>query len=388
MNLASPLEPTESTPSDSLTWRWIHTGDDAFHSMADAIDQARHTVDFETYIYADSAPGRRLREALTQAAGRGVRVRVLIDALGSLGLSDAFWEPTRQAGAAVRWFNPFSLRHFNIRNHRKLLVCDDAVAFLGGFNISEHWVGDGLRQGWRDLGLIVRGNLANALADSFNQTFQLADFRHRYPQRLRPRRGVIAAATHQARVLAAGPGRGRHPIRVNLMRDLRHAREVRIIAAYFLPPGRLLRALKRVARRGGLVHLILPARSDIYLMQSATRGLYGRLLRAKARIHEYAPQILHTKFIQIDQAVYLGSANLDRRSFGINYELLVRFDSPELAAEGRAIFDQYLQHSTPIERRAWQRSRTFWQRACQWLACTLFARLDPFVTRTQLRDFR
>ena len=388
MDPASPPEPAAAAPSNTLTWRWIHTGDDAFDSMAATIDQARRTVDFETYIYADSAPGCRLREALTQAARRGVRVRVLIDALGSLGLSDAFWEPLRQAGGSVRWFNPFNLRHFNIRNHRKLLVCDDTVAFLGGFNVSEHWVGDGLRQGWRDLGMIVRGNLANTLADSFEQTFQLADFRHRYPQRLRPRRGLIVETANQARVLAAGPGRGWHPIRVTLMRDLRHAREVRIIAAYFLPPGRLLRALKRVARRGGLVHLILPAQSDVYLMQSATRGLYGRLLRAKARIHEYAPQILHTKFIQIDQAVYLGSANLDRRSFGINYELLVRFDNPELAAEGRAIFDQYLQHSTPIERLAWQRSRTFWERAREWLACTLFARLDPFVTRTQLRDPR
>jgi len=355
--------------------------------MCAAIQQARSSVDFETYIYADSDPGRRIREALEQAARRGARVRVLIDAFGSLGLSDGFWEPLREAGGLVRWFNPFTLRHFNIRNHRKLLVCDDAVAFLGGFNVSQHWMGDGLTRGWRDLGLILNGDVARTLAGSFDQTFSLADFRHRRPQRLRPRRAVTKEATRQARVLAAGPGRGRHPIRVSLMHDLRTAREVRIIAAYFLPPGRLLRVLKRIARRGGLVHLILPARSDMSLMQCATRGLYGGLLRAKVRIHEYAPQILHTKFIQIDQAVYLGSANLDRRSFGTNYELLVRFDAPNIAAEGRVVFDQYLQHSTPIERHSWHRSRSLWERAREWLACTLFARLDPFVTRT-LRDFR
>lgn len=388
MDLAAPSEPSPSPPLPPLDCRWIHTGDEAFAAMAEAIDQARHTVDFETYIYADSDPGRLLRQALTHAARRGCRVRVLIDSFGSLGLADAFWEPLRQAGATVRWFNPFSLRHFNIRNHRKLLVCDQAVAFVGGFNVSQHWVGDGLLRGWRDLGVVIRGSVSATLAESFHQTFELADFKHRRPQRLRPRRAVTFEATNQARVLAAGPGRGPHPIRVSLMNDLRHAREVRIIAAYFLPPGRFLRALRRVARRGGLVDIILPSKSDIFLIQSATRGLYGRLLRAKVRIHEYAPQILHTKLIQIDHAVYVGSANLDRRSFGINYELFVRFDAPAITAQSRAIFTQYLEHSVPIKHDAWQRSRTLWERARGWLASTLFARLDPLVTRTQLRDLR
>jgi cardiolipin synthase A/B len=388
MDHASPDPSAENHPEPVLEWRWIHTGDEAFDNMCTAIQQAQRTVDFETYIYTDTEPGQRVREALEQAARRGVRVRVQIDAFGSLGLGEAYWESLREAGGLVRWFNPFTLRHFNVRNHRKLLVCDDAVAFLGGFNVGEQWVGDGLTRGWRDLGLILKGDVARTLAGSFDQTFSLADFRHRRPQRLRPRRAVISDASHQALVLAAGPGRGRHPIRVSLMQDLRTAREVRIIASYFLPPGRLLHALKGVARRGGFVHLILPARTDITLMQCATRGLYGGLLRAGVRIHEYAPQILHSKFIQIDQAVYVGSANLDRRSFGTNYELLVRIDSAKIAAEGRAIFDQYLQHSTAIERLSWSRSRNLWERAREWIAGSLFARLDPFITRSQLRDFR
>lgn len=356
--------------------------------MIQAVRTACHSVDLETYIFTDSEPGRLIRSALTEAAERGVKVRVLIDSFGSLYLTESFWSGLRAAGGALRWFNPLDLRRFNVRDHRKLLVCDGTRAWVGGFNISESLTGDGVSHGWRDLGLELQGFLVPELAKSFQTLFDLADFRHRHLRRLGRPRANRSVATPHGHVIAAGPGRGRHPIRTHLYADLRHAREVRIVSAYFLPPGRLLRALQRVARRGGQVQLILPRLSDVPFLQSASRGLYGRLLRSKIRIAEYQPQVLHTKFILIDRTLYIGSANLDRRSLGINYELLVRLTEPAILEEARAIFQDHLSHSRPVERRAWRKTRTLWERIKSRAACTLFARIDPHLTRYQLKDLQ
>jgi cardiolipin synthase len=378
-----PTKPPNQGPP--LQWDWLQTGDHAFAAMEQAIQLAQHSVNLETYIYTDSPPGQRIRNALVQAAQRGVRVRTLIDSFGSLYLPDSFWNDLRAAGGLVRWFNPLSLHHFNIRNHRKLLVVDNSKAFIGGFNITDNFTGDGIHQGWRDLGLILHGPAIPDLNRSFDTLFQLADFRHRKPRPLQRPLANRKTTIHGTQVITSGPGRPPHPVRQQLRTDLRHAKSVKIISAYFLPPGRLLRALQRISRRGGSVQLILPGKSDVPLLQSATRGLYGRLLRSHVQIAEYQPQILHTKFILIDQALYLGSANLDRRSLGINYELLVRFTHPDILHQALHVFNAHTDYSQPITRQTWQKSRTLWERLKSRLACTLFARLDPHVTRQQLQ---
>src|SRR4051812_40053913 len=116
------------------TCNWLCSGDEMFPAMLAAIDAAQKTVCFETYTFTSSPLGERFREALVRAVQRGAKVRVLIDALGSLRLPDAFWDPLRAVGGEMRLFNPIALNRMAIRNHRKLLVCDDQVAFVGGFN--------------------------------------------------------------------------------------------------------------------------------------------------------------------------------------------------------------------------------------------------------------
>src|SRR5262245_41783587 len=110
-------------------FRWLRTGDEAFAEMIEAIENARSLVKLESYIYDSSSIGLRFRDALVEASKRGANVRVLIDSFGSITMLDSFWEPLRQAGGQMRWFNPLSLRRFGFRNHRKLLACDDRVAF-------------------------------------------------------------------------------------------------------------------------------------------------------------------------------------------------------------------------------------------------------------------
>ena len=356
--------------------------------MLAAISSAQRSIKLEMYIYSSGLLGQLFRDALVAAANRGVRVQTLIDSVGSVTLLDSFWEPLRKAKGEVRWFNPLSLRRFNIRNHRKLLVCEQTVALIGGFNIAHEWEGDGITRGWADLGLHIRGPLVGELAASFDDIFARADFKHKRFVRLHKRPGKPASSGRGGELLLSGPGRGVSPIKLALRWDLSKARTAQIIAAYFLPPLRLRRALMRVALRGGRVQLILPGKSDVPLMQLAARSLYQRLLRAGVEIYEYQPQILHTKLIIANDVVYAGSSNLDTRSLNINYELAVRLKDPNRSDEAREIFAGYLAHSRQIQLQSWRKSRTFWNKLKERWAYFFFARLDPYVARWQLKKMQ
>jgi len=364
---------------------WLCTGQEVFPAMLAAIDSAQQSVRLETYIYAPGKLGEQFRQALVGAQQRGARVRVLVDALGSYNLPANFWAPLREAGGEARVFNPLSFHRLGIRNHRKLLVCDDQVAFVGGANIAPEYDGDGVTSGWCDLGLKIEGPLARQLALSFDEMYERADFLHKRFVRLRrsDAKKVLLAPGEQ--VLLSGPGRGSSPIKRALRRDLARARSVQIIAAYFLPTWRLRRQLGSIPRHGGSVQLILAGKSDVLVSQLAGRSLYRRLLRSGVQIHEYQPQVLHAKLVVIDDLVYVGSANFDQRSFHINYELMVRFYSPAMARQARELFARNLQHCRQITLQEWLSTRSFWQRLKQHWAYFLLVRLDPYLARRQWR---
>ncbi len=364
-------------------WKWLRTGDDAFAAMLAAIAAADKSVRLETYIYSDDEVGRRFRDALLRARLRGVLVKVLVDGIGSHSLPNDFWNSLRDRGGEARVFNPIAFKRFGIRNHRKLLVCDERVAFIGGFNISGEYEGDGIARGWRDLGLRFEGELVTDLTVSFDEMFALAEFRHKRMVRFRQTKQKRTIGSGAEQLLLGGPGRGWNPIRRALHRDLKHARNTQIIEAYFLPTWRIRRGLARIARTGGKVQLLLAGKSDVALSQLAAHSLYRRLLKAGTEIHEYQPQILHAKLLIFDEAIYVGSANLDPRSLSINYELMIRFEQPQMVAEAREIFADVLQHSQPVELAAWKRSRSLWTRFKERCAYFFLARVDPHVARQQ-----
>lgn len=357
--------------------------------MLAAIRGARQWVRLEMYIFRNGPPGDAFRDALVEACGRGARVQVLLDAWGSHELPDDYWAPLTRAGGEFRWFNPLMLDHAIFRDHRKLLVCDETVAFVGGFNISAEYDGDGVTKGWRDLGLRVAAPLAAALAKTFDTMFTRADREH--PRRVRWLRHSTNDETFhtpESGILLETPEQRRNSILHALLDDLAHARQVEIATAYFLPTWRLNRALAHVARTGGRVRLILPGKTDVAVSQLASRAFYSSLLRAGVEIHEYQPQILHTKLIVVDGIAYAGSANLDQRGLRINYELLLRLPNRALAAEAREIFDGMLQHCRAVRPEAWRREWTFWERIKSYWARFLLARLDTYLARRQLRQLR
>ena len=362
--------------------RWLWSGREYFPAVREAIRAARESVRLEVYIFEDDGVGRALREELRLAAERGVAVKVLVDALGSALLPAGFWAALEQAGGEVRIFNPPLQKLFGHRDHRKMVVCDGRVALVGGFNYTADYAGDGRHQGWKDLGLRTTRPVATELAAAFDAMYERAGpgFRHRRRRRARPN----GPTGEPADLLLSGPGHGRNPFRQSLMRDLARAREVRIIAAYFLPPARLRRELVQVVRRGGRVRLILPGRSDVAVSQLAARSLYRRLLRAGVEIHEYQPQVLHAKLVVLDQTVYVGSANLDPRSLSINYELMVRRQDARLAAEAANHFDELLPLCRHWEVATWARERNWWDRVRQRLAHFLLSRVDPVFVRWRM----
>lgn len=364
---------------------WLCTGAGFFKALLEAINSAQRSVCLEAYIYAAGQPGERFRDALVRARRRGAQVRVLLDSLGSYNLPMSFWKELALAGGEVRYFNPLSLNRLGFRNHRKLLVCDEHVGFVGGFNIAPEYEGDGVTCGWCDLGVRIEGALAGELAASFNGMWARADRPQKSFIRLRKssaRRTVLAP---DRQLLLSGPGRGPSPIKRSLHRDLVSATSVQLMVAYFLPTWRLRRQLVDVARRGGRVQLLLAGKSDVVLSLLAARSLYRRLLKGGVEIYEYQPQILHAKLYIIDQAVYVGSANLDQRSLNINYELMVRFAGPETATQARDVFNAALENCVRVTPETWLGSRSFWSRLKQRWAYWVLVQLDPYIARRQWR---
>jgi cardiolipin synthase len=369
----------------SFGLHWLSTGQEIFPAMLSTIAAAQKSVQFEIYTYTAGHLGRQFLAALVAAAQRGVDVQVLVDAVGSWTLPGNFFQPLIRAGGQARRFNPLHFSRFGVRNHRKLLICDGSAVFIGGFNLADEYDGDGVNRGWFDLGAQMNdSHLAKALGDSFNALFDRADFRRRPLARLRlfKRKRRVSDLGN---LLFTHPGRGASPFQTSLHRDLAIAREVRIIAAYFLPTRKLRRDLMRVTRRGGRVQLILPGKSDILVSQLAARSQYHRLLKAGVEIYEYQPQVLHAKMILCDDTTYLGSSNLDIRSLNLNYEVMLRLQDKTVAQEAGQIFACCLRHCKRIERHDWQGIRSFWQRWHFHWAHFLLTRIDPFVALWQFR---
>jgi cardiolipin synthase len=223
------------------------------------------------------------------------------------------------------------------------------------------------------------------LGTTFDRMYAMSDFRRKAFVRLRRAEEKRVVADCGCEILLSGPGRGASPLLRRLYQDLAAARAARIVTAYFLPTRRLRRLLARAARRGASVALILPGKSDVLLSKLASESLYRRLLRAGIGIFEYQPQMLHAKLLIVDNAVYIGSSNLDPRSLRLNYELMVRLEGAEVVAAAGALFEACRSQCREVEKGAWRRQRSLWTRIRQRFAYFVMARLDPWLAMRQWR---
>jgi cardiolipin synthase len=366
--------------------RLLKNGSEAFPAMFGAIDRSMSSIALEMYIYADDGTGRELRDHLVSAARRGIRVMVLVDAVGSWNLDDDFWDVLRSAGGMVRTFRPVARGMFLFRNHRKLLLVDDRTAFIGGMNIAdEYYRGKGGELPWRDNAFEISGGDVQRLRGSFDRMWALAGLPVlKAVLFARQGRGEWPPAAGKVRFLESGPEDVRQPVRRAYRRLIGGATgRIDLAMGYFYPSGRILRALKRAVIRGVRVRLLFPQKSDVAVARWAARGLYGRLLRSGMEVWEYRPTMLHTKLAIIDDSLVAGSANLDIRSSRINYELVAVVNDQGLAGRARTDFEQDLLQSERIALDAWQ-ARPYCQRIKERISYWLLARLDIFIAKAEM----
>lgn len=359
----------------------LRTSGEGLRTLLNWIQGAQKSVRLEMYIFRAESPGPEFLAALTAAAARGVKVRVQIDAVGSQGLPDSFWTGFRAAGGKLRVFNPLGSGRFLTRDHRKLCVVDDEVALIFGFNIGAEYAGDGVEKGWRDLGIQIKGPSVAPLAEIFDRQYLGADFRPRLLARFQKRQEQMPEpAQPDLKILPVNPGREDSCLLTALYEDLLRARRIWICAPYFVPPPRFRRMLRRGARHGADVRLVLPAKNDVPLARFAARWLYAGLLRSGVQIYEYQPQVLHAKLLVMDQAVYVGSSNLDPRSLHLNYELMIRATRPPLLQEAVEVFNDLFAQSRPVLREEWRDSRSWGAKLRERWSFFLLYRLDPWLT--------
>jgi cardiolipin synthase len=352
-------------------------------AMFDAVAGATDHVNIESYILEDAGPGTELHALLLERRRAGVAINVIYDAWGSWTTRAAYFASLRAAGVRLLEFNPINpLRHplrwtVHLRNHRKLLVVDGRVAFIGGVNISSVYSSGGAGSGtaaargaptrWRDTHLRIEGPVVAQL-----QRLYLAHWRDRAgsPAQAAGYFPPLAPAGAQAVTVAAcTAGRDRNPLYHALIAAIRGAKSrVWITSAYFVPTRRLTRALLAAAQRGVDVRLALPGISDQWAALAAGRSLYGRLLGAGVRIYERHDAILHAKTAVIDGVwVTVGSSNMDWRSLLHNAEANVVVVDRALGERFEWLFAQDAAASRELTLQQWL-DRGWAPRAAEWLA--------------------
>ncbi len=325
-------------------------GDSLYEDMLTSIAGAEKEVLLECYIFAYDEIGRRFIDALIDKAGSGVRVRLHLDAAGSM-----FWQSrelsrrVRHSRVQLRWFHRWDWRRpwrYNRRNHRKLLVVDGCCAYVGGFNIhresSRTFSQD---QCWRDTHIRFTGDLAEQAQRLFNR-FWIRRKRRDAPQ-------PVADD-----VLLTNYMRGaRRQLNGTFASMLSHARRtIFITTPYFVPERRLRRQITAAAARGVDVRLLVPGKSDVRLAQWAARAVYDSLLASGVRVFEYQPRLLHAKTIVVDSShATIGTANIDYRSFRLNYELNLFTRNSRLCTELVEQFQRDLEYSEEIHADRWAR---------------------------------
>lgn len=351
------LPPTTATQA-----RLLIDGAAKYTSLLADIAQAKEHIHLEYYIYQPDRTGTALRDALVERAHAGVKVRLLLDAVGSGSTSNRFVRPLIDAGGEVAWFHPMKLRWFwhrpwlNLRTHRKIVIIDGKVGYTGGINITDEEDERLRKDAYRDLHLRLEGDVVRELELVFTEDWCYATgqppIRH---INAAPVQGTIAA-----QVVSSGPDSGWeaiHRVHVGAIHAARH--RVWLVTPYFVP-GEAARMALTSAALGGLdVRLLVPKLSDSRLVTYAARSYFDELLEAGVKIHEYGPRMLHTKALLCDEEMaIIGSANFDHRSFRLNFEISVMFYNATLAGELAALIEQECSYAPRVRG---DRDRSLWR---------------------------
>jgi cardiolipin synthase len=355
-------------------------GPQRLEALVALIEGARENLRILYYIFLDDDSGTRVRDALIAAAGRGVKVSLLVDGFGATANKE-FWRPVTESEVKFCRFSPKYGRRYLLRNHQKLALADGQRVITGGFNVSDDYFGTVEAGAWRDIGLQVEGESVACLVRYFDDLFgwaqqpraRIRDLRHMLRQH-----SLTEGRLHW---LFGGPTRKLSPWARAVRKDMMGAERLDMIAAYFAPSPGMLRRTAGVARRGGTSRVVTAAISDNRATIGAARNTYWYLLKRGVRIFEYQPTKLHTKLFVVDHVVHVGSANFDMRSLFLNLEMMLRVDDEGFAAAMRDFVDGEVAASKEITIEGHRKTRTLFARMRWWLAYFVVAVADYGISR-------
>lgn len=373
----------------------LQDGPATYQSMFAAIRQAKDHINLETYIFEADEIGQQFADMLLEKQAAGVQVNIIYDSVGALGTPKEFFERLRAAGIQVLEFNPINPLarqkkgwQLNNRDHRKLMVVDGRIAFLGGINISESYSsapsskpskpakppkpkegeGEGEEQsGWRDTHLRIEGPVVAQFQKLFLETWAKQNgsalpAKNYFPKLEKQGDDIV-------RAIGSSYADPHSLIYLTLLSAINHAEQrIYLTNAYFAPDPQLLKALTDAAQRGVDVQMVLPSHTDSWAVFHAGRSHYSTLLRSGVKIFERRGAVMHSKTAVIDGVwSTIGSTNLDWRSFLHNDELNAVILGREFARQMEAMFARDIRASDRIELERWER-RSFTFRIKEWAA--------------------
>jgi len=348
-------------------------GDQFFPAMLDAIKQAKNYILMEMYLFESGTVSDQFIKAFSEASQRGIDVRLLLDDYGSLGLSKADKNRLKDAGVQIVFYNPLKVKKFKknlFRTHRKYLIVDGDSAFVGGVGITDSFQGI---KAWRETVIKIQGEV---VADW--QTLFVNNFK-RCSGNTIPGLVLSNSNTKGIRARLAHTSGGSHlEIKRVLLNRMNTSRQIVWLAsAYFVPSRKIRKALRKSAKKGKDVRLLLPGPiSDHPAIRYASRRYYARLLRFGVRIFEFQGRFTHSKMVLIDDWFSIGSSNMDRWNFRWNLEANQEIDDKQIANEASRILQEDFENSEEIHYHFWVR-RSWWQRMKEWL----WGKVDLWLTK-------
>jgi cardiolipin synthase len=332
-------------------------GDDYFNALIQSIDQSQQTIEFESYIFDRDEIGNKVLNQLVQATRRGVQVKLLLDGAGASSWTQSEAQQWRDQGLDLRFFHPMpwqmrfhyfwesigfkrfflGLSKFNRRNHRKLIIIDRSIAFLGSYNITKNHSKIYVKNlAWQDLGIKINDDRVQSL-------FQQHQTAWNYSWKELPRLM-----------------QSKRMFRKFLVQTLRQCQSrIWLATPYWIPPASVQRAMIEAAQRGVDVRLMVPASCDSWGVKWVIEGFYESLLKAKVKIYEYQPSLMHAKTVLMDQSVWMGSVNYDNRGLYYDLETSIELQQDSSRQSIDAWYQQNLMSCKKITLESWMNRSWF-----------------------------
>lgn len=349
----------------------LFNGDQIFPAMLKAIRGAEKSITYQQYYFEDGAVAREIAEAFAERCRAGVQVKLLIDSLGGGGITPDMRELWKTAGCQLEWFErikvyqfitPWELLNYNHRSHRRILVIDGKIGFTGGHGLSDAWTGDGRTPDhWRQTDVRVEGPIVQQLQAAFVESWRRTTANVLGGENYFP--ALDLRGPTYAQIVKSSPLGGSFGSYLLFLLAITSAQKsIHIANPYFFPDDRIEAALIDAAKRGVMVVVLTPEKSDHTTTSSASHSGFGPFLLGGVEIYEYQPALMHTKAMVVDGIwATVGSANLDYRSLAINEELNLVVYSAVFAQQLEKSFQEDLKYSKKLTYEAWS-SRPLWDK--------------------------